>query len=232
MLGKDGFLSSMFKKPDPKELVRKWQRDIRSEVRKIERQMRDVEREAKKAEKLCKESAKNNDIVSAKIIAKELVGARRCINQLYANKAQMISMQAALTEQLGVARVAGTLQKSTEVMATMNSLLKVPELNQAMQDMAKEMMKAGIMDEMVQDVLDSAIDTEDLEDEVDVEVEKVLTEVAGDYIDLLPTASNRTKIVAKQEVANEAEPSRQAILEGNDDGELGDLQNRLEAMRN
>lgn len=32
----------VFKKPDPKELVRKWQADLRTEQRKIDRQIRGV----------------------------------------------------------------------------------------------------------------------------------------------------------------------------------------------
>jgi hypothetical protein len=33
-------VQSLWKKPDPKELVRKWQADLRSEQRKIDRQIR------------------------------------------------------------------------------------------------------------------------------------------------------------------------------------------------
>lgn len=43
-----GVLSSLqkvFKKPDPKELVRKWQTDLRMEQRKIERQIRGAQQE-------------------------------------------------------------------------------------------------------------------------------------------------------------------------------------------
>lgn len=35
-----GLLLQAFKKPDPKELVRKWQADLRAEQRKIDRQIR------------------------------------------------------------------------------------------------------------------------------------------------------------------------------------------------
>jgi len=229
MLGQDGMFSRFFKQPDPKELVRKWQRDVRTQMRQIERQIRDVGREEKKAEKLIKEAAKNNDLAGAKIIAREVVGARKCVNRLYQNKAQMISMQAALTEQLGVARVAGTLKQSTEVMASINELIKLPELSKQMQEMAKEMMKAGIINEMVDDVMDSIGDSEDLEEEVDAEVEKVLSEVAGEYLEMMPTATGGARVVAKPQ--EEAEGGRpQAILEGADD--ISDLQGRLAAMRN
>ena len=40
-----------------------------------------------------------------------------------------------------VVRVAGALQKSTEVMKAMQSLVKIPEIQATMRDLSKEMMK-------------------------------------------------------------------------------------------
>jgi charged multivesicular body protein 3 len=39
------------KAPDPKDLVRKWQSELRSEQRGLERQIRDLQREEKLAQK-------------------------------------------------------------------------------------------------------------------------------------------------------------------------------------
>lgn len=63
----------------------------------------------------CKEAAKRGDVASAKVLAKELVHTRKTIGYLHVNKAHMVSMNAQLTEQLGVVKVAGTLGKSTQV---------------------------------------------------------------------------------------------------------------------
>ena len=65
--------------------------------------------------KQCKEAAKRSDVASAKVLARELVHTRKTISQLYVNKAHMIAMNAQLTEQLGVVKVAGTLSRSTQV---------------------------------------------------------------------------------------------------------------------
>lgn len=40
-----------------------------------------------------------------------------------------------------VLRVAGSLQKSTEVMKAMQSLVKIPEIQATMRELSKEMMK-------------------------------------------------------------------------------------------
>ncbi len=67
--------------------------------------------------------------------------APQAISRLYVNKAHFISMNSQLTEQLGMAKVAGTLSKSTEIMALVNDLMRAPQLMQTMQQMSKEMMK-------------------------------------------------------------------------------------------
>ena len=41
-------------------------------------------------------------------------------------------------------RLAGSLQKSTEVMQAMSKLIKVPEIAATMRDMSKEMMKVRL----------------------------------------------------------------------------------------
>ena len=59
----------MVKEPDPKELVRKWQSQLRTEQRQLERSIRDIQFEEKKIHKSIKEAAKRNDLGSAKVWA-------------------------------------------------------------------------------------------------------------------------------------------------------------------
>ena len=54
-----------------------------------------------------------------------MLHTRKAISRMYTNKAQLIAMNAQLTEQLAMVRVAGTLGKSTEVMSMVNNLVKV-----------------------------------------------------------------------------------------------------------
>ena len=41
-------------------------------------------------------------------------------------------------------KVTGTLQKSTEIMKLSNSLVKLPQISQAMREMSMEMTKVGL----------------------------------------------------------------------------------------
>ena len=63
------------------------------------------------------------------------------MGRLYVNKANLVAMNASLTEQLGLVKVAGTLQKSTQVTTLVNNLMRAPELQQTVVQMQKEMMK-------------------------------------------------------------------------------------------
>lgn len=211
-------ITKAFKKPDPKELVRKWQADLRAEQRKIDRQIRDIQFEEKKVHKAIKDAAKRSDMATCKVLAKEIVHSRKAVGRLYVNKAQMISIGNALSEQLAMVRVSGTLQKSGEVMKLVNDSLKLPELQKTMFEMSKEMARAGLIEEMMNDALDDALDSEAIEEETDAEVEKVLLEVAGDIAAQLPAAKARPVAAAAA-----AEPAVTA--------EDDELQERLHAMR-
>lgn len=48
------------------------------------------------------------------------------VTQLYTNKAHMIAMGTQLQQQLAMVKVAGTLNKSSEVMKLVNDMMKVP----------------------------------------------------------------------------------------------------------
>ena len=60
------------------------------------------------------------------MLAKEVLHTRKAVNRMYTNKAQLTAINAQLTEQLAMVKVAGTLSKSTEVMTLVNNLVKVP----------------------------------------------------------------------------------------------------------
>lgn len=63
-------------------------------------------------------------------------------------------------------------------MKVVNDLIKVPELNQTMQQMSREMMKAGLIEETMGEMMDDAFDTDDIEEDADAEVDKVSMPIA------------------------------------------------------
>ncbi|KAI3438053.1 hypothetical protein D9Q98_000496 [Chlorella vulgaris] len=205
MIAEKSLFSAFRKQEDPKELVRKWQRQIRTETRGVERQMLEVQREQKKAEKLIKDAAKRNDMVSARILAKEVVNMRRTVTKLAMNKATFMALSNQMTEQLAMTRVAGALSKSGEVMKLVNNLVKVPELQRMMVGMSREMAKAGIIEEMMSDAMEGVMDGEDMEEETDEQIDKILLEVAGETLSQMAAAPRQQKQALQQQQAAEEE---------------------------
>ncbi|XP_078441927.1 SNF7 family protein [Wolffia australiana] len=216
-------------KSTPQEQLREWQRRLRQECRNIERQIRDVQREEKNVHKAIKEAAKRNDMMSAKSLAKEIVRSRRTVNRLYENRAHLNSISMHLGEGVAMARTVGHLSKSAEVMKLVNNLMKAPEMAVTMQELSKEMTKAGVIEEMVSEAVDSALDSEDLEEEIEEEVDKVLNEIASETAAQLPDAVRKEKLKQPTQRAKAAEPA--AIAEGVDDDEMDAIRERLARVR-
>uniref|UniRef100_A0A8C0ZKR8 Charged multivesicular body protein 3 n=1 Tax=Cyanistes caeruleus TaxID=156563 RepID=A0A8C0ZKR8_CYACU len=171
----------------PKELVNEWSLKIRKEMRVIDRQIRDIQREEEKVKRSIKDAAKKNQRDVCVILAKELIRSRRAVSKLYASKAHMNSVLMGMKNQLAVLRVAGSLQKSTEVMKAMQNLVKIPEIQATMRDLSKEMMKAGIIEEMLEDTFEGLEDQEEMEEEAEAEIDKILFEITAGALGKAPS---------------------------------------------
>ncbi|KAJ2480927.1 Vacuolar protein-sorting-associated protein 24 [Coemansia sp. RSA 2131] len=202
------------KKPTPEELVRKWSSSIRTQQRGLDRQTSTLKQEEKKAERTIKQLAKRGDTASCKILAKELIQSRKQRTRIATNKAQLNSISMELNYQVSKLKVVGSLQKSTQVMKSVNRLMSVPQLQRTLGEMSREMMKAGVIDEMTEDMMDGL--DEDEEEEED-EVERVLAQVTDGLlgeIGQVPVAVSHVEV---------SEPESEPDLE--------DMQNRLSALR-
>ena len=151
------------KAPDPKEQVQEWSRKIRKEGHQLDRQVRvqineemgakchvgffhyvqinQIKREELKATRSIKECAKRGDKESARVLAKEVVASRKAVNRIYTAKANLSSVEMQMRNQASQLRLAGSLQKSSEVMKSMQQLVKLPELQKTMMELSKEMTK-------------------------------------------------------------------------------------------
>lgn len=103
-----------------------------------------------------------------------------------------------------------------------------------MQEMSKEMMKAGIIEEMMEDTFESMEDTDEMEEAAQAEVDKVLWELTEGKLGEAPLPPDAS--VRDPEASTSKVPQRQAVAEaeGDDDDDeedLKEMQNRLEALR-
>merc|ERR1712226_119420 len=202
-----------------KERVEQWSRDIKKEQRGIQRQIRDIEREEAKVKAEIKKCAKKGDTDSCKILARSVVDSKKAINKLQVANANMNSIVMQMREQLSMLRMQGAIQQSTSVMTAMNSLIKLPEVQKNMMNMAREMEKAGMISEVMQETIDDVLEVD--ENAVDNEVEKVLYELTAGTLGTAPAVAN-TKLPQQSTAVSEPAPeldeddleARMAALKG------------------
>jgi len=209
-------MSLFGKKQNIEEVAKKWKRELRREDRNLDKTIRSIEIEEQKLKRSIKELAKKGDkqsLNSAKTLAKELLRSRKAKERLYASKAQLNSVSMQLTQNLSMMKVAGIMQKSTQVMGMMNNLVKLPQLNQVMMTMAREMEKAGLIEE----IMDDAMQDDEVEEEAEEELSKVIEEI--------------TLGVKSTAVTSQALPAKGEAEEQEDDAEMKDLEKRLGALK-
>jgi len=209
---------------DPKVQVTEWTRKIRKESLALDRQIRGIMREEDKIKRSIKEAAKkpNNKDVCI-VYAKELIRSKRAIAKIYTSKAHLNSIQMHMKEQLAILKTAGALQKSTQVMQSLQALFRVPEVAATMRELSKEMMRAGILEEMIEDTFESLEDTEDLEEQAEQEIQNVLWQVTAGQLGTAPAAGSHE--LPAQPAAAAAAPV------SDDEEELEEMQSRLQALR-
>uniref|UniRef100_A0A1B6F0T6 EOG090X0EF4 n=2 Tax=Proconiini TaxID=565685 RepID=A0A1B6F0T6_9HEMI len=210
---------------DPKEQVNEWCHKIRKEGNQLDRQIRSIQREEEKVKRSLKEAAKKGDKSVCIILAKEVIRARKAITKIHTSKAHLNSIQLQMKNQLATLRVSGSLQKSTEVMQSIQRLIKVPEVAATMRELSKEMMRAGIIEEMMEETLEGVMDDgiEDMEEEAQEEVDKVLWELTAGALGQAPA------VVSDSLPAASVTESTSAEVE--DPEELEEMQSRLQKLR-
>ncbi|XP_037096674.1 charged multivesicular body protein 3 [Syngnathus acus] len=217
-----GLFGKTQEKP-PKEMINEWTQKIRKESRSLDRQIRDIQREEEKVKRSIKDAAKKGQRDVCVILAKEMIQSKRAVSKLYSSKAQLNSVTLSMKNQLSLLRVAGSMQKSTEVMKAMQSLVKIPEIQATMRDLSKEMMKAGIIEEMLEDTFESMEDGEEMEEAAEEEVDNILFEI---------TAGALGKAPGKVTDALPEMPSgATAVSEDESEEDMEQMQSRLAALR-
>ena len=159
-----------------------------------------------------KKAAKRGDQDVAKTLAREIVRSRKACNRLHVSKTQLNSVMMQMEQQLAQQKMLGTMQKSAVVMGAMNKLVKVGAIAEVMQNMQKEMCKAGIIEEMVDDAM-SSLDQEDDEDAADAEVEQVMQELNAETMGSASSAPSKAPVQAQAAADDEEDAEAEAEMQ-------------------
>lgn len=212
----------------PRDQCREWTSKLRKERYTLESEVRKIELAESKIQRDLKAAAKKGDRDVCTILAKELIRSKKAKSRIHAAKSQINSISMIIQEQMATVNMAGSLQKSTEVMRSMQNLISVKNISATMQDLSKEMMKTGIIGEMMDDAIEEAVDDEPIDDEVQAEVEKIMSELniaTGAKIAAAPSTAPAAAKQAQQEASTSVE-------EPEEDEDMRKMQRRLESLKN
>uniref|UniRef100_A0A669D143 Charged multivesicular body protein 3 n=1 Tax=Oreochromis niloticus TaxID=8128 RepID=A0A669D143_ORENI len=184
----------------------------------------DIQREEEKVKRSIKDAAKKGQKDVCIVLAKEVIQSKRAVTKLHASKAQMNSVVLSMKNQLAVARVAGAMQKSTDVMKAMQNLIKIPEIQATMRELSKEMTKAGIIEEMMEDTFESMEDGEEMEEAAEEEVDRILFDITAGALGKAP--NKVTDALPETEPAGATAASDEESEE-----DIEEMQSRLAALR-
>lgn len=215
---------------DPQEQIKQWKRSISKQVRQIEREIRALEREEAKSAKECKALATKNQKAAAKVLAKEIVRARKAKEKMYTTRAMMNNMSMQLSATQAMVKAAGCMQRSTEVMKSLNDMHKIGQMNQDMHALAREMEKSGMIEEILNEGFE-AMDGEEVDEEATAEVDKVVSELTEGLFEgtnVVPEAlpSRQPEAAAAAPAAAEEAPAASEP----EDADVEALRSRLQAL--
>lgn len=190
-----------------KELAKTFAQKLKQEARQIERGIRKIEREEEKMKKKIKDDAKaGRDTQAIAIQAKSLVRSQKATNRLWTVRTNLMAAENEVKTIAASMRLSDSMKKSTEVLQQMNTLVNIPELQESMRDMSREMMKAGMIDE----IMEEGMDVEDLEEETAAEVGKIFDEIGIDAA--LKMAIVAPMAAAEVKVAQPAAPVAPVVV--------------------
>jgi charged multivesicular body protein 3 len=216
----------------PEEQAKEWKKELKKQERGLERDITKIQTAEKNAMKECKKLAKSGQEKAAKLLAKEVVQTRRAVTRLHASKAHINSVCMNLQMNMSMLKVQGVMGKSTEIMSAMNQLVNIPELSATMQEMAKEMMRAGIIDEVMQESMAMA-EPDGLELEADAEINKIYAELTAQVLTPGTTALTDKPTIATPTAAVKqanVEQEKEAADAGMNEEELKAIEARLKAL--
>lgn len=206
--------------------MRKINQLLRKNKRELDRSMNQLQPLKKKTESLIKKSTKNKDYKSARIYAKELININRQYNKLYLSKTRVDSITMSINEQWSMNKLTNSLQLLTGVMKDVNQLISLGAILSTMQELLKELMKAGIINEMMDDMVDLDVEDDELESESQDEVNKIIQSLTEDKFSKIENEVPSSDLISEESKSNAVE------LDDEEDHEaLDEMRERLKALQ-
>jgi len=170
-------MSFLFKKPDPKEVQRQNQRELRKTERDLQKDRYDLDRQEKQLEADIRKMAKQGNRDGCVVLAKQLVNLRKQRTRSYGMSAKVSAVGSQSKAMNSNMKMAQVMKSTTDTMTTMNKQINPMKVAKTMQEFEKANAKMEMSEEMINDTLDGMLDESGDEEEQDRIVTQVLDEI-------------------------------------------------------
>jgi charged multivesicular body protein 2A len=212
-----------------KEILRENKRQITRAVRELDREKATLEKEEKRIIMEIKKAAKENQMGSVKVMARDLVRTRQHITKFIEMRSHLQGVSLKLQTVKSHEAMASAMQNTAKAMAKMNKAVNVKTITKMLADFERENARTEMMQEVMGDAIDDALADDGVEEEEERVVNQVLDEIGITFGEDLPEASRMGK-PANLEVSG---PQKVATPAGGagDDPALSDLEARLSNLK-
>ena len=199
-------------KPTLEEQLRANKRMINRSVRELDRERQNLQNQEKKIIADIKLAAKNNQMNSVKIMAKDLVRTRKYQSKFYEMKSHLQGVQLRMQTIKSTEAMARSMAGATKAMSALSKQLNLPGLTEILQEFQQETEKLGITQEVMGDTIDEVMgEVGDMEQE-EMVVNQVLDEIGIDANSLLAEAPKSRMPAGASQQASAAQ--KEALAEG------------------
>lgn len=206
--------------------MRRNQRQLERTQRELEREKVKLQQQEKQLIRDIKKNAKNGQMSTVKVQAKDLIRTRKQITKFDRMKTQIQAISLRLQTMRSSTQMTTSMKSATKILSGLNGNLNMAQIGKITSEFQRSMdmmdQKQEMVDDVMDDMMDDELDEED-EEEVDEIVSKVLDEIGVGVNDKLQTNVPE----ASMEAAETTKQPQLVSANGVDD----DLQARLDSLK-
>ncbi|RZF41902.1 hypothetical protein LSTR_LSTR005670 [Laodelphax striatellus] len=183
----------------PEEMLRNNQRALNRAMRDLDRERARMEQQEKKIIADIKKMAKEGQMDSVKIMAKDLVRTRKYVKKFMLMKANVQAVSLKIQTLRSQNAMAQAMKGVTKAMQNMNRQMNLPQIQRILQEFEKQSEMMDMKEEVMNDAIDDAMEDEGDEEESEAVVAQVLDELGlqlTEQLGGLPEANNSLSIAS------------------------------------
>lgn len=165
------------KKKTPQEQLRENNRILRRTMNELDRERSRLETQENKLKADIVKMAKQNQMETVKIMAKDLVRTRNYITNIIKMKANIQAISLRMQSINSTAQMSDSMKQVTKTLVLMNQKMNLPGLQKTLMNFEKESTKMEMKEEMISDVMDDVFDQEGDDAATETIVQQVLDEL-------------------------------------------------------